>query len=88
MSMSEDQIRAMMSRHEPMRVVPVPGPVARAEVELVRDLQVRTQAASLACQLLAGKAPAIKDWWAVAFSIEQYIRGTESGFGADVQHRQ
>ena len=84
MTMSEAQLRQLMSQPQPMRQVAVPGPAARAEVELVRDLQVRTQAAAMACQLLAGKAPSPTDWWAVAFSIEQYIRGTEAGFAADV----
>ena len=84
MSMSEAQLRAMMTNPANMRAVAVPTDAAKAEVELVRNLQVRTQAASLACQLLAGKAPSIKDWWAVAYSIEQYIRGTEVSPSADV----
>lgn len=84
MAMSEAQLRQLMSQPQPMRTVAVPTAAAKAEVELVRDLQIRTQAASLACQLLAGKAPAVKDWWAVAFSIEQYIRGSEAMAPADV----
>jgi hypothetical protein len=78
MTMSDAQLRAMMANPPQMRQVVMPTDAARAEVEKVRDLQIRTEAAKLACQLLAGKAPAIRDWWAIAYSVECYIRGVES----------
>jgi hypothetical protein len=45
------------------------------EAEKVRGMQVRTQAAMFATQLLAGKAPSMDRYLKVAIVIENYILG-------------
>lgn len=55
--------------------VQIATPEQRAEVELVRAMQVRTAAADQATKLLAGKAPAVDRWLKVAGCIERYILG-------------
>lgn len=47
----------------------------KAEVEMVRAMQVRTAAADQATKLLAGKAPGMERWLKNASCIERYILG-------------
>jgi hypothetical protein len=75
MSMSEAQLRAIMSQPGQMRQVVMPTDAAKAEVEKVRAMQVRTEAAKLAAQLYAGKSPKVTEFLSVAKVIELYIEG-------------
>ena len=56
-------------------IVPIPSQAQRDEVVMVRNMQVRTQAADMATKLLAGKAPQMRQWRTVAETIERYIQG-------------
>lgn len=47
----------------------------KKEIALVRGMQVRTQAATLACQLLAGRSTEVREWAVLAKVIEEYISG-------------
>lgn len=59
-----------------MSQVRVPSKAELDEVRRVQGLQIRTAAADQATKLLAGKAPKMSEWQAVASAIEHYIVGT------------
>jgi hypothetical protein len=78
MSMSEAQLRAIMSPPVHMAQVVMPTDAAKAEVEKVRAMEVRRDAARIAGQLFAGKAPTPTKFLAMAKVVELYIEGGAS----------
>lgn len=61
---------------------PVPTTAEQAELRRVQGLQVRTNAAGLATQLLAGTDPDSRTWTTMAHVIELYIWGEGAADGA------
>lgn len=60
--------------------VRIPSEYEKSEVARVQGMQVRTQAAALATQLLAQRQTSATTWDKWAYHIETYIK---DGYGAD-----
>lgn len=73
--MANQQIPMSLLQGMNAQQVPIVTQEQKAEVELVRAMQVRTAAADQATKLLAGKAPNQRRWLDTAMVIERYILG-------------
>jgi len=56
-------------------MVNVPSPAQVEEAKKVMGMNVRTNAANMATQLMAGQPVRLDRWWAVAKGIEEFIKG-------------
>ena len=74
----DPRLAAALAAQQNGGIMRVPSQAERDEVDLVRGLQIRTQAADMATKLLAGKAPNPTTWLLRAKMIEDYIRGGAS----------
>jgi hypothetical protein len=71
----------------PGQQVRIPSETEKAEMVKVRNMQVRTQAAALVCQLLAQRQTSQNVWDRWAEHIETYILEGRSGDTAPVRPR-
>jgi hypothetical protein len=66
-------LAAMLGARMPMQVQQVPTKEQRDEVEKVRGMQVRTEAAKIAGALLSGKSPKATEFIQQCRVVELYI---------------